>query len=440
MKPTVSTGLPPVGPSERRLLLACARLELGPKQRATIEALLREPLDWEALVLYARLHSIAPLLHLHVKQLDDSNLVPAGARGALLAAAQRAAYQNRVFVHENATLGVAFRECGVSAIVPKGVSTVELVYGRLDVRPLIDLLFLVPAHQLRTAGEVALANGYSERPLRPLHALYDWETPQRWYLKDDSLRFPLVLKGELIGWPRRHRLTSERLRPDARPATLGGHELLVLAPVDLVLYLALQADSNGFFNRAALRNAHPVDLMFAEWANNRVIRFTDIHEVIRHHRSELDWDRLVSRARECRIADSVHASLALASGALETPVPAAALDSLSGSEPPRLRRALLASVAPPRPPRRPSWPLLPLSPRHRLDLLRIIALLEVAFPGLGDLRAEHGRCSPPKLVGLFLGQAASTLVRSGRAYLAARSRATRPAPAAPATTLRTPGL
>ncbi|MGH2992331.1 MAG: nucleotidyltransferase domain-containing protein [Solirubrobacterales bacterium] len=421
----MSAALPELGPSERRLLLSCARVELDPADESALGELVREPLDWDAIVFFAHLHSVAPLVHRHLEQLGDGDLVPDRARGRLLALAHRAAYQNRIFARENAALVADFDAADVPVIVPKGISVVELVYGDLELRPLIDLLFLVAPHRLAAGGGVMLSRGYTAMRVRPPHAAYQWLCPQRWFRREDASRMFVLLKAHLVDTPpRRHRFTPERLWPEARPASVAGHTYLTLAPTDQVLYLCLQGDCHGHFNRAALGTIDPVDLLFAEWSHNRLVRFVDIHEAVRHHRQELDWDRLVARARSCGIEDAAHSSLVMTNALLGDTAPAEAIEALSGRPPPRLRQALLGPIAqsPPRPspPRgvlASGWERL--GQRRQKELFRLIGLLEVAFPGLRALRAEDRSRSAPRLLGTAASQAATTMSRSVSMFLQA---------------------
>jgi hypothetical protein len=407
----LSAALTDLGPSERRLLLTCARVDLDPTHEAAVGELLREPLDWDAIVFLARVHSVAPLVHRHLDELGGG-LVPERTRGELLALAHRAAYQNRIFARENAALVADFDAADVPVIVPKGIPVAELVYGDLDLRPMIDLLFLVAPHRLAAGGGVMLSRGFTAMRVRPPHAAYQWLCPQRWFRREDASRMFVLLKAHLVDAPpRRHRFTPERLWAEARPAPAGqGYHML--GAIDQVLYLCLQGDSHGHFNSAALGGIEPADLLFAEWSHNRLVRFVDIHETVRRQREELDWDALVARARSCGIEDAAHSSLLMTNALLGPTAPAEAIGGLSGRPPPRLRRALLGSVSrrPPRGVVASGWERL--DQRQQKELFRLIGLLEVAFPGLRALRAEDPSLSMPALLGRVVLQAATTVARS----------------------------
>jgi Uncharacterised nucleotidyltransferase len=343
------SAVPPLGDDERRLLLDCARVELDAEREAEVRQLLSQRLDWEAVLFFARLHSVGSLLHRHVKRLGDGEAVPATARRGLLALYQRAAYRNRVFAGENAALVNAFHAAGIPVIIQKGLPVADLTYGGLALRPLIDLIYLVRPGQLSAAGEVLLEQGYSARATRLRKAVYDWCCPQAWFVKDDGFKVPVLVKAQLVNWAPRYRLTPDRVWADARSDSVAGSRVLVLSPVDLVLYLCVNADHHGFFNHAALGKVEPTDLLFGTWSHNRLVRFSDIHEVVRRHRDTLDWDALVERARSCRVEAAAHTSLVLTERLLGQAAPREVLDRLSPDRGLWLRRGLMAVAAEQRP-------------------------------------------------------------------------------------------
>src|SRR6266516_1527194 len=149
--------MPRLGPFERELLLLCGRVRLDAAGATRIGKLVRESLDWEALVEYGRLHSVAPLLRRHLGATGELEHVPAEAGAKLLALSHRAEYQNACFAEEHAAVAAQFEERGVRAIAPKGLTLVELVYGSRALRPLIDLVYLVPRHAVHTAARALQA-------------------------------------------------------------------------------------------------------------------------------------------------------------------------------------------------------------------------------------------------------------------------------------------
>jgi hypothetical protein len=392
-----------------------------------VRALLAEPLDWEAIAFYARLHSVGPLLHHHLSLVGEGIGVPRAARRALLALHQRAAYQNRIYDRENTVLIDSFRSAGVPFIVPKGLSIIERAYGGLALRPLIDLIFQVPHDDFEAAARVLAEHGYQREAVRPAHALFRWRFPQTFFKrKGGDLDMAVLLQEGLVTWPRAHDLSTERIFSEARIASLGGREVLLPSPVDQVIYLAIQADNHGYFNRAALDLVDPAELLFGTWSNNRLVRFTDLYEVIRSEGEAIDWDLLVDRARETLLEGAVHASLSLTAALLGPVTPPDTLARLQPAARPRLRRWLAEGVAldgATRPTARlagSGWRWL--SPPRQIRLAQLIGLGEYAFPTPATLRRldDHRRSLPGPL--RYVRHAGGVVARSAASLAGAALR------------------
>jgi Uncharacterised nucleotidyltransferase len=417
----VSVRAPLIGADERRLLVTCARLELESEHEERVHELVRGPLDWVSVLFYARLHSVAPLLHHHLKRLAVPEAIPTDARRRLLALYQRAAYQNRVFSAENAAIAEALERRGVPIIVLKGLPLVELVYGSLAMRPLIDLDLLVQSAAARDADAVLRRCGYARRPIPALRGLYRRCCPRWWYVKNGNIRLAVSLQTAFVNWPRLHGFAAEQVWADARPWPQARGRPLLLSAVDLVLFLCQQADNQGYFNRVARERIEPDELLFAEWSNNRLIRFTDIREVVRREGKAIDWDLLTERARETGIDDAVHTSLSITEALLGPTVPVGVLESLRPAAGSRLRSALLrAARAHGREgthgrtsrsaPQGIAWSRL--GARRQLELLRAVSLAELVFPPPSELRRFHRRSSRARFAADYVAHSARALIAS----------------------------
>lgn len=413
--------MPTLGRNERRLLLSCARVVLDGERDAEIDALLRRPLSWSAVVFFARLHSVGPLVHRHLRDRDN---VPRAARRELLKQYQRVGYQNRIFVREHARLMDAFDAASVEVIVPKGLSVLDLAYGDRAGRPLIDLIYLIRPSELEKAVEVLEASDYVERPVRPVQGLYRWSAPQFFFRRNaGDMTVIVLLQPTLVSWPRLHRFDSEGIWAAAGRAKVGGRETRVLSPTDLVLYLCLQADNHGFFNRAAVGSVDPFDLLFADWSNNRLVRFVDIRESIRVNRGTTEWDQVAQRARQSMLDHAVHASLFLTNKLLGATIPSEVIEDLRPSTRPPLRSWLVGGLAGNHGAKATqrllgsAWRAA--GPRRQLDLARVIGLGELALPSRGDLRVLAESSERGELVLRYARSTGEVLVRSGGGFLRA---------------------
>jgi hypothetical protein len=411
----MTTPLPPLGSAERRLLVHCARLDVDAERAAETAALMRQPLQWDAVLLHAWLHSVATLVRRHLKHAGIDTHVPPVAKQRLLQLAHATEFRNRLFRQEHMRLADALARAGIPIIVPKGLSLVELVYGGLALRPLIDLIYLVPADAVQAAAHALRVLGYAQQPLRPIDGAYRWCCPQLLFETVRPMRVQVLLQWDLVNWPRLHRFLPEQLWRRAQPATLAGQPTLLLSPPDQVLYLCLQADNHGYFNRAALDSVAPADLLFATWSNNRLIRFTDIYEVARHCAPAIDWPALVERAQACGIAEAVATSLRLTTELLGPIAPGAAVAALGPPAPRRMRRTVFEALVAPRSTmlnRLVASVWERLSGYGQIRAARLMGLLEVMFPDGRTPRQRYGAQSPLAMGAARVQHAAVALARS----------------------------
>ncbi len=423
----MAANLSELGEPERRLLIACARLELDSDHQAEVEALLEDPLDWQQIVQHARLHSVAPLLHRHLRD-APADKISDHARADLLRLYHRAAFQNRLYERENRALLEAFREASIPTLIPKGISIAEHIYGDLSLRPLIDLMFLVPAEKVTDVKKALVGRGYLRDRPRPIHGLYRWSCPQLIYKMHGAMHFAALVVWNLVNWPRLHGFDTGQVWLRARRATVSGQPTLVLSPEDLVLYLCQMADNHGHFNRVAGDELRAADLLFTDWTNNRLVRFTDLHEVIRHHAGELSWELLVQRAKESDLDGAAWASLRLAADLLGSEVDSSVLEELrpagkSSSLRRRVFASLVASESPEhdlsRSARIGRW-WRSKRPYTQILLGRLLGWIEISFPDREALRRLYGLRSRPAALVPYVAHAGRSLLRSPTSYVGLR--------------------
>ena len=387
---------PPPGERERRLLLLGARLEPSAGQAREIEELAASDLDWESVLFHARLHSVACLLHRHLKRYVDPDRLPGPVMAGFLGASHAAEYRNRLFAVENARLLDGFAAAAIPAIVPKGIALLDEIYGSPALRPLIDLIFLVPSERRRDVRAMFERLGYREKPPRPVDGLYRWSCPQFLFETVGAMRVQVLVLWHLVTWPRPHFWTMDGVWARARPLALSGRSARALSPEDQVLYLCLQVDNHAAFNRAALGTLSPEDLLFALWSNNRIIRFTDVYETVRRHRAQFRWDQLVERTRSAGIEGAALASLRLTNALLGATAAEEILDELTGAVSGRVGRWFAQTLVPElrtgpvsRLRETVATRLRALKPYWQVRLFRFIGLAELAFPGAAALRRKY---------------------------------------------------
>jgi len=411
----VSTALPNLGPDERQLILNCARLDLdGPTLNHTRE-ILEQPLAWDAVVFFAWFHSVAPLLYRHLKRLDGSSRIPIEVRRKLLQLFHRVGFRNCQYSKALQDLLDAFAEASIPVIVVKGISLVELIYGGLSLRPLIDLNLLIPEKERDRARDLLLRKEYVIWNRNPSQGrLFS----QFHLVKRKGFKVDLLLQWHPVNWPRVLAMDLRRFWDEARPVQLSGRNTLIPSPVDLIPYLCLVPDRHGFPNAAALEIEDPRTFVFTEWTGNRLIRFTDIHEVIRHYQGAFDWEMLVERAKASGVEGSAYASLSWVTKLFGDTVEPWVLDALHPPPPRRLRKRLYEALS------ERSNNNLPHSAansvvsdwwmkrrkRTQLRLVQLLQLLEFTFPHRRELRVLYRFPSDWGLSGIYALHVSKSLV------------------------------
>lgn len=407
--------LPDLGRAERQLILNCARRDLdGPALHQTRE-ILEQPLSWDAVVFFAWFHSVAPLLHRHLKRFDGSGRIPQEVRKKLLQLFHRVGFRNRRYSSALQEVLDVLADSGVPVIVVKGISLAELIYGSLSLRPLIDLNLLIPEADRVKGRDLLLRKGFVHWNRNPAQG---GPFSQFHLVKRSDFRVDLLLQWHPVNWPRVHGIDLRRFWDEARPVQLSGRNTLIPSPVDLILYLCLLPDRHGFPNAAALEIEDPGTFVFTEWTGNRLIRFTDIHEVIRHYQGAFDWEILVERAKASGVEGSAYASLSWVTKLFGDTVAPWALEALRPPTPRRLRKRLYEALsgnssdhkthAATNGVARNWW--MKQRKRTQVRLTHLLLLFEFAFPSRHELRVLYRLDSNKGTFGIYVVHVGKSLV------------------------------
>src|SRR5690606_35599977 len=116
---------------EARLLLCCARTEIGPEIAARIEALARLPLDWDFVCASADKHRLTQLLFRNLSAICPAS-VPPEVRKRLRHRFYTNAGANLKLAHMLAGLVQSFGETPIPVIPFKGSVLAHETYGKLS--------------------------------------------------------------------------------------------------------------------------------------------------------------------------------------------------------------------------------------------------------------------------------------------------------------------
>jgi hypothetical protein len=116
-------------------------------------------IDWDALLLQARHHSLTPLLAHWLLEAEDIPL-PAQVRARLRSEFQSNLRRNFSLFEETRRIVAVWREAGIEAVPYKGPVLAEQLWGSFALRECSDLDFLVRREDVHRAGDAVIAAGY----------------------------------------------------------------------------------------------------------------------------------------------------------------------------------------------------------------------------------------------------------------------------------------
>jgi hypothetical protein len=256
---------------EAQALCLGARTTVEPPAESRLRALVEGGLDWDRMWDLGDRHDALPLL---------AESLPRAAGPAVPADwLERATRRRHVTLLSNGRMAEAlervlagFEAAGVPAIPVKGLVLAETLYGSLAARGAADLDVLVRPSDLPAGRKVLAELGYWQREPTFAALTHEFHDPP-YFVGAGNRAVRLELHRDL--WADRFfRSDADGLWRRARPGTLLGRPVLLLAPEDTLIHLAIH------------RTRSPLRL---RWV-------CDIAELVRRHGDDLDWDAVIERA------------------------------------------------------------------------------------------------------------------------------------------------
>src|ERR1044072_7017895 len=290
---------------ENEALLLCARLELAADEVARLRELITGNLDWDYVYKLARRHSLVPLVF---SQLDApvKEFVPPEVLQRFRKNYQENAARNLIFANELTSLLKALADVGVYAIVFKGPALAVSAYGDLALRRFVDLDVMVRRADVARAIEVISDNGYtSGRLLNAEQQELLVRTQHNLQFKRERLIVELhwQVSSDLFA----SSVTAEELWQNLKTVQLNKTEVKTLATEDLLFALCVHGSRPLW---ASLAWSCDLDRIIATGEN-------------------IDWPRLMNRARKAKAERMFLLGPALAARLLGTRLPDAVTKAIA---------------------------------------------------------------------------------------------------------------
>jgi Uncharacterised nucleotidyltransferase len=322
--------------NERELILICARQTLPHQLIERGAEIVRHSLNWEETIATAWRHGVSSLLFQNVQLFGCD--VNADARHLLRQSYVRASFRNRAHFDAMAELIERFHAAGIEIVLLKGAALASRLYRDPALRPFADIDLLVRENEIDRAKDILLASNYQVAP----------ELLSESFNRKYHVNLPFVRRDERpvhveLHWKLSDPFSSvafdyEALLARAQNVEVGGWKARALSLEDDFVYLATHLDKHGYANRAIVDLANASEFSLDELSGDRLIWFTDLHELI--SAGQLDWAIVIERARAAHASNALAVSLRLLRNLLGTDVPAHVLTELPLPEPNWMKQAL----------------------------------------------------------------------------------------------------
>lgn len=288
---------------EKQILIACARTRLSDAYAQQIGALLRQPVDWAALIDGAAAHGVLPLICRQLLATCPED-IPEEWRLRMKMALQEIAQRNLFLAAEMIRLAKHFRAEGIQAVPYKGPLLAAQAYGDLALRQFADLDFALLQSEMPRAAALMEAEGFdavfgkigADEGARPARSEYQFRKPS------GNLVVELQTEMTLRYFPRPLELVEMRKR--LRAAQLADCETVGFSPEDTFILLAVHGAKHFW---------------------ERLIWIADISELTLSH-GEMNWGTLFERANHMGAGRMVRLAFCTASKMLDTPLPREVLE------------------------------------------------------------------------------------------------------------------
>lgn len=286
---------------EIELLLLCARSRQSEAGAARVVHLLGAGIDWDAFFALSLRHGVVPLVHRRLSTCF-SQYVPEDELNRFRAGYMQNAARNLFLTSELCRILQLFESQGIQAIPYKGPSLAVAAYGDVTLRKFLDLDIIVRPRDVRRATELLRGEGFSPhfelRGAREEDAFLRLSYVQLFTRSDPNIAVELHwnVAPRFYNFP----LRVERLWDGDESLQLAGRRVRAIETELLLLLLCVHGNKDLW---ERLEWLCAIDALLSRTV-------------------ELDWERLLSEARNHNSTRILLFSLALSKELLGTPLPA----------------------------------------------------------------------------------------------------------------------
>jgi len=273
--------------------------------------------EWRQIVDLAKGEGVGSVLYWKLNQSNRLQLLPNPLQASLRAIYYGLQMKNGELIKELKNLTQQLARANILVVALKGICYALTIYPDPALRLMVDLDLLIPKAKISEAVRVAKTSGYVETKPEAFPGLNELFGHSVDLYKTNAPFTTLEMQYSLVAEKSfSYAVPSDWFWTQTEPIQLLAPEeelgsLLMLSPTAQVLYAC----------------AHT---MLKHGARNTTLRwFYDLDRMIRVYADRMDWDQLLSQAREFEWSSGVYAGLSQTRALFGTLIPKIVFDDLS---------------------------------------------------------------------------------------------------------------
>ena len=293
---------------ENRFIVLLLKNEISSEEREEAVNIIGRKPAWDYIVSKSIELDLAPIVYFNLKTLGKNypevlEVMPGHIVEELKKKYYLNTVKNKLFFEELNNVLTAFNAAEIPIAVLKGAALAELFYQDRGVRKMVDIDILVRKEHLRLSEEIIKKLRYSPRLDSIPSETHFKENHHHLvpYLSEDKL-VQVEIHHNFIPNSKPHSIDLSRVWKRADRMVIAGVNTLTLSPEDMLLHLCLHVSLTDTF-LGKLRG------------------LSDISEIIKQCKTNLNWDQILSESKEYRIINYMYYTLWIVKELLSTEIP-----------------------------------------------------------------------------------------------------------------------
>ena len=294
---------------EESLFLLSARIDLTAEESFRIHKILKQNPDWSIVYKQAITLGILALLFKHLSQNGNKNYVPDEIMATFEKGYISQLCRNFKLYNELSQILKVMNKADIPIILLKGVYLANYIYEDIALRPMGDIDILVREEDKEFVQEKLREIGF-EKPdyfyPSDLHENNLGDKTRHLTPMIKSKNWPVEVHFNVFAGFPYNTVDMEKVWETAESTTINGCKAMCLSPEYQLLHLCLH-----LYNHIVPAKGQRLTFYW----------LCDIHELIRHFKNKMDWDKFCDVAYSLKVNAQVSSLLVYMKHNWNTPIP-----------------------------------------------------------------------------------------------------------------------